>query len=841
MAKSNAIRAGRAFVELFADDTKLVRGLRAAEKKLKAFGTAISRMGRQMVGLGAAVLTPLVAVSKAFAAMGDAMGKMSKRTGFSTEALSELSFAAQQSGTTIETLEGGVRKMQRTISDAGQGSKSAADALGMLGLSYGHRQWDGTFCISDSHKGQIQVTMNNEIGFLEKETLFGKLDTSDGHFKIKVPIGGLTLEPCAVTLSDFLTGRKYGVRFTCDPQKLGYGNPVLDSCGVAFFDGTTQSFVWAGIDDAGSFKDGGQYGSQLWGMEFGGRGGPQSQYDPKMLYTTKSVLSGGDTPVWTHYTETWTPSGISLNHNVEFETGTKIVVGWQSAGGDPPVPDYSKPIEYVLTGIHTPWFNTAGFAWRRVSWRQGWQQYAYSGFQCSNGRLYGGWMDSWQVEIPEHQWSSTQITGFGYRPDTSPLSNRMELYVAWQVHPSDIHPDCDVWDVLAQCKDYFVVYATDYATWSLRYYAIIRKSDGAILHVHNWADYPHLSDPTSAGVLSGTAWLFCRDVVNDKAAAFNMQSDHLQQYFYWRDVYRWPSPPWPPARGFQVPKSDGQLGWGFHTAYPYLTYETVFRGNVCLLGPVEDFYLAIGQCGPTEDLSGSCPEGYHKARARFTVKSLPSNDPVHGAAVTVKITAGPAGENPVYENELTATTNSSGQVWFEPPCVERNTVRDFVFTFTVLSIVKEGMLYAANNNVCSQTEHVFEGLPGWWCDTQEFPLAPDPAQFQLDFPFKGQVGGKWYHIMVAEPATHATDCVEYRFVCQDDPGLGSGWRNFSNTQGQTFPDGRSQTGRPHEYWAQVPDGGTPYNGYQWSVQYRACDCEGYEGGTPSPWTGIQNG
>jgi len=137
MAKSNAIRAGRAFVELFADDTKLVRGLRAAEKKLKAFGTAISRMGRQMVGLGAAVLTPLVAVSKAFAAMGDAMGKMSKRTGFSTEALSELSFAAQQSGTTIETLEGGVRKMQRTISDAGQGSKSAADALGMLGLSYG--------------------------------------------------------------------------------------------------------------------------------------------------------------------------------------------------------------------------------------------------------------------------------------------------------------------------------------------------------------------------------------------------------------------------------------------------------------------------------------------------------------------------------------------------------------------------------------------------------------------------------------------------------------------------------------------------------------------------------
>ena len=78
MAKSNSIRAGRAFVELFADDTKLVRGLRAAEKKLRAFCASISRMGRQMVGLGAAVLTPLAAASKAFAAMGDSIGKMSK-------------------------------------------------------------------------------------------------------------------------------------------------------------------------------------------------------------------------------------------------------------------------------------------------------------------------------------------------------------------------------------------------------------------------------------------------------------------------------------------------------------------------------------------------------------------------------------------------------------------------------------------------------------------------------------------------------------------------------------------------------------------------------------------
>ena len=45
MSNSTSIRAGRAFVELFADDSKLVRGLRRAEKKLKAFGSSIRNLG----------------------------------------------------------------------------------------------------------------------------------------------------------------------------------------------------------------------------------------------------------------------------------------------------------------------------------------------------------------------------------------------------------------------------------------------------------------------------------------------------------------------------------------------------------------------------------------------------------------------------------------------------------------------------------------------------------------------------------------------------------------------------------------------------------------------------
>jgi len=135
MPQAGAIRAGRAFVELFADDSKLVRGLKRAQAKLKAFGEGVRNLGLKLAGLGSAVVAPLIASTKVFAKMGDDLAKMSARTGFSVESLSELGFAAELSGTSIEVLENGIRKMQRTIVDAASGMQSAQDALALLGLT----------------------------------------------------------------------------------------------------------------------------------------------------------------------------------------------------------------------------------------------------------------------------------------------------------------------------------------------------------------------------------------------------------------------------------------------------------------------------------------------------------------------------------------------------------------------------------------------------------------------------------------------------------------------------------------------------------------------------------
>jgi len=136
MPNTGAIRAGRAFVELFADSRPLVRGLRDAEKKIKAFGSRIRNTGMRVAGIGAALAAPFLAATKVFASMGDRLGKMSARTGVSVEALSELGFAAEQSGSDLESLENGLRRMQRSIYDAGRGLSTAKDALADLGLRF---------------------------------------------------------------------------------------------------------------------------------------------------------------------------------------------------------------------------------------------------------------------------------------------------------------------------------------------------------------------------------------------------------------------------------------------------------------------------------------------------------------------------------------------------------------------------------------------------------------------------------------------------------------------------------------------------------------------------------
>ena len=128
------IKAGRAFVEIGANDSKLQAALKRAQATLKAFGAGVTDAGLGLTAIGAAALGPLLSATKVFATAGDELAKMRDRTGLSVEALSDLGYAARQSGTDLATLETAVRVMARTIDDAASGSAGAVDALADLGL-----------------------------------------------------------------------------------------------------------------------------------------------------------------------------------------------------------------------------------------------------------------------------------------------------------------------------------------------------------------------------------------------------------------------------------------------------------------------------------------------------------------------------------------------------------------------------------------------------------------------------------------------------------------------------------------------------------------------------------
>ena len=133
MAGKN-IKAGKAEVEI-GIRSRIAAGAKQVEADLKKLGGKISGIGRSMATLATAASAPLAGMTLSFASAGDNLDKMSKRTGVGVKALSELAFAAEQSGASLDSVEKGIRGMQRSLLNAEMGSKAATDALTALGLS----------------------------------------------------------------------------------------------------------------------------------------------------------------------------------------------------------------------------------------------------------------------------------------------------------------------------------------------------------------------------------------------------------------------------------------------------------------------------------------------------------------------------------------------------------------------------------------------------------------------------------------------------------------------------------------------------------------------------------
>jgi hypothetical protein len=139
MSSAKGIRAGGAYVEIFTENSRLVRGLRQAQTMLHGWGAGLRSFGAKLTAplalAGVTGVAGLVALSGQIASYGDQIAKAADRTGMTTNAVSELGHAAGLSGSDFATLESGLVRMQRTTAEAAAGSRSAQRALAELGVS----------------------------------------------------------------------------------------------------------------------------------------------------------------------------------------------------------------------------------------------------------------------------------------------------------------------------------------------------------------------------------------------------------------------------------------------------------------------------------------------------------------------------------------------------------------------------------------------------------------------------------------------------------------------------------------------------------------------------------
>ena len=133
MGDNISISVGDAVLKVGVDTKGMEKGLKGLGASIKKHQRAI---GIGMAAMGGAILAAGALSIKTFAKMGDEVQKMALRTGFTTEALSELRHAAELSGTSLSSLEKASKTLSGAILDAGFGLETYVRAFDKIGLSY---------------------------------------------------------------------------------------------------------------------------------------------------------------------------------------------------------------------------------------------------------------------------------------------------------------------------------------------------------------------------------------------------------------------------------------------------------------------------------------------------------------------------------------------------------------------------------------------------------------------------------------------------------------------------------------------------------------------------------
>lgn len=131
---TGAIRAGGAFIEIFAQD-KTSKGMQAVEQRLRAFSLTIGAIGASLTAAAGTALGGFGAALKQFSDFGSEIADSIGRTSLSSNLTQALKMQAEESGASLANVERTVARLQRTIGDAAKGNETASKQFERLGLS----------------------------------------------------------------------------------------------------------------------------------------------------------------------------------------------------------------------------------------------------------------------------------------------------------------------------------------------------------------------------------------------------------------------------------------------------------------------------------------------------------------------------------------------------------------------------------------------------------------------------------------------------------------------------------------------------------------------------------
>ena len=131
---ADSIRAGKAHVELTAEDAGLRNKLKEAKLTLMKWGGSIAKVGAGIAGAGASILAPLTGAFKGALDRSAEISRLAKKLGVSTEQLSEFAYACETTGMSFEDMTGQFENLAERIAQGAEGSGEAAETFKKLGI-----------------------------------------------------------------------------------------------------------------------------------------------------------------------------------------------------------------------------------------------------------------------------------------------------------------------------------------------------------------------------------------------------------------------------------------------------------------------------------------------------------------------------------------------------------------------------------------------------------------------------------------------------------------------------------------------------------------------------------